>query len=310
MIDNILLVAKQVAILFILMGTGGLAAKAGWLKDSGAKQMTNLVFYIATPCIIVQSFLSVELSPELANGMLLTAAFAVLAHLSGIALSRMVFRKADPGRKSVYHMAVPFANCGFMGIPLVSGILGTGSLVYVSVYIAVFQFFAWTYGVQQFKPKEKPSIRAMLLNPGTTGLVVGLAVAALRFEPPELLSKPIDFLAALNSPVAMMVLGFYLFTTALRPQKGESGMWGAIVLRLVFLPAAALGICYALGLSGLWLSASLILAAAPAATNALLFAARFGGNTALAARTVSYCTLLSMITMPLLLGVALAINPA
>jgi hypothetical protein len=105
----------------------------------------------------------------------------------------------------------------------------------------------------------------------------------------------------------MMVLGYYLFTTALRPQKGEGGMWGAVALKLFVIPVAALGACYALGLSGLWLEAALILAAAPSAVNALLFSARFGGDTELAARAVSYCTLLSMATMPVLLGLSLAI---
>ena len=309
MLQNTLLVAKQVAILFILMGTGGLAAKMGWLRADGARQMTNVVFYLATPCVIVQSFLSVDFTPELVNGMVKTAVFAVLAHLFGIALSRLLFSRGPAERKSVYHMAVTFSNCGFMGIPLASGVLGEGCVVYISVYIAVFQFFAWTYGVSRFRSGGKLSPRAMFVNPGVLSLTAGLLAAALRWDPPPLIGEPVRLIAALNSPVAMMVLGYYLFTTALRPEKGEGGMWGAIALKLAVTPLVALGVSYVLGLSGLWLAAALILAAAPSATNALLFAARFDGNTALAARAVSYCTLLSMATMPLLLGIALAVNP-
>jgi hypothetical protein len=303
------MVAGQVAILFIIMGAGGLAARAGLIKDDGARQMTGVVLYFATPCIIIQSFLSVEFTPELVGGMLLTAAFAVLAHLFGILIASLIYRKQPQERKNVLKMAVIFSNSGFMGIPLASGVLGTGSLVYIAVYIAVFNLFAWTYGVWLFKPANRPSARSIFVNPGTVGLVLGLAVAALRWDPPLLIGEPIRLVAALNSPVAMMVLGYYLFTSSLRPQKGEGGMWGALAVKLLLTPAAALGICYALGLSGLWLASALILAAAPSAVNVVLFAARFDGDTALAARTVSICTLLSMATMPVLLGVALAINP-
>jgi hypothetical protein len=303
------LVAGQVAILFILMGIGGLAARTGLLRADGCKQMTGLVLYFATPCIIVQSFLSVEITPELISGMLLTAAFAAAAHLLGILAAVLLFRKQPQERGSIFKMAVTFSNCGFMGIPLASGVLGTGCVVYIAVYIAVFNLFAWTYGVRLFRPGERVSPRFMLVNPGTIGLAIGLTAAALRWEPPPLIGEPVRLVAALNSPVAMMVLGFYLFTTSLRPQKGEGGMWAALTVRLLVIPAAALGISAALGLSGLWLAAALILAAAPSATNAVLFAARFDGNTALAARTVSICTLLSMATMPVLLGAALAINP-
>ncbi|MDR0325855.1 MAG: AEC family transporter [Oscillospiraceae bacterium] len=309
MLQNTLLVARQVAILFILMGAGGLAARMGWLRADGAKQMTNIVFYLATPCVIIQSFLSAEFTPELINGMAMTAVFAVLTHLFGILAAALLFRRQPAERKGILNMAVTFSNCGFMGIPLASGVLGQGSVVYISVYIAIFNLFAWTYGVMQYQPGTKPSPRAMLLNPGTTSLIIGLAVAALRWQPPELIGEPVRLIAALNSPVAMMVLGYYLFMTALRPQKGEGGMWGAVAVKLLLTPAVALGISAALGLSGLWLAAALILAAAPSATNVLLFAARFDGNTTLAARAVSYCTLLSMVSMPLLLGVALAVNP-
>lgn len=301
--------AKQVAILFIIMGAGGLAAKAGWLKENGAKQMTNIVFYFATPCIIVNSFLSVEFTPELVSGMIRAAVFAVAAHLLGIAIAYPFFRREPAARKSIFSMAVPFSNCGFMGIPLASGILGPGCVVYISVYIAVFNLFAWTYGVSLYQPGKKFSARAMFINPGTTGLVAGLIIAALGWSPPDLIAEPIRLISALNSPIAMMVLGFYLFTSSLRPQPGEGRMWVAHAMKLVVIPVAALGISYAMGLSGLWLSAALVLTAAPSATNALLFAARFDGDTALASRVVSYSTLLSMITMPLLLGISLAINP-
>jgi hypothetical protein len=303
------LVAGQGAILFLLMGVGGLAAKTGWLKADGAKQMTNIVLYFATPSIIIRSFLTVEFTSGLVNDMLLTAAFAVAAHLFGILAALLLFRSQPHERGCVFKMAVTFSNCGFMGIPLASGVLGTECVVYIAVYIAIFNLFAWTYGVFLFKPSNKPPPRAMFINPGTVGLVAGVTVAALQWEPPMLIGEPIRLVAALNSPVAMMVLGFYLFTTSLRPQKGESGMWAAMAVKLLIIPAVALGVSMALGLSGLWLAAALILAAAPSATNAVLFAARFDGNTALAARIVSICTLLSMVTMPVLLGIALAVNP-
>jgi hypothetical protein len=306
--ENIKLVAEQAAVLFILMAVGGIAAKAGWLKTRGCKQMTNIVLYFATPSIIIRSFLEVEFTAELINGMLLTAAFAAAVHIAGVLTAEVMFRKSPQGRGSVFRMAVTFSNCGFMGIPLATGILGMDCVVYIAVYIAVFQLFAWTYGVSLFYPGQKPSLKAVIVNPGVLSLAAGLLIAAFGWNPPRLVSEPIGLIAAVNSPVAMMVLGYYLFTTSLRPQKGEGGMWAAMAVKLIALPAAALGISMALGLSGLWLAAALILAAAPTATNAVLFAARYDGDTALAARVVSTCTLLSMVTMPVLIGAALAFN--
>jgi len=298
-------VAQQVGVLFVLMAVGGLAAKAGWLTGSGAKQMTTILLYIVTPCVIIQSFTTAAFTSELIHGMLLSAVFAVGLHVFGVVTAYPLFKKHPSERRGVFNMALTFSNCGFMGVPLVAGILGEEAVVYVSVFLVIFNIFSWTYGVTQFLPKF--SLKAALVNPGTLSLAAGLLVALLRFQPPPIIGEPIRLFAALNSPVAMIVLGYYLFTTSLRPQKCDGAMWVAISVRLVAAPAIALVLSYTLGLSGLWLSTSLILTAAPSAVNALLFAAKFGGDTALAARTVSWCTILSMATMPIVLGVALGI---
>jgi hypothetical protein len=321
LLQNTFLVAQQVTVLFLLMGAGGIAAKAGWLREDGAGQLTAILLYIVTPSVIIQSFITAEFTPELVNGMLRSAVFAAGLHLFGAVTAHPLFKKQPHGRRGVFNMALTFSNCGFMGVPLVAGILGEAAVVYVSVFLVIFNLFSWTYGVAQFhrrpaggnvnaSQQEKTPLcwRTTLINPGTLSLAAGLLAALLRFEPPMLIGEPLRLFAALNSPVAMLVLGYYLFTTSLRPQKGDAGMWVAITVRLVIAPAIALALSAALGLSGLWLSTSLILTAAPSAVNALLFAAKFGGDTALAARTVSWCTLLSMLTMPVVLGVALGIG--
>lgn len=312
MLDNTLLVASRAAILFLIMGAGVLAAKVRWINGEGAKQLTNIVLFIATPCVIVHSFLSVKFTAVLISNILKTALFAVAVHLLAILLSRLTIRRESPARRGVYLMAAAFSNCGYMGIPLATGILGQECVVYVSVYIAVFQLFAWTYGVSLYRPKV--SFRSIFLNPGVLSLAAGLLLAGLfaavpQWSIPPLLGEPLDLLASLNSPLAMIILGYHLCVSPLRPRMGEGKMWLAFALKLVVIPAAALGVSALFGLSGLWLSAALILTSTPCATNVALFAARFEGDAPHAAKVVSLCTLLSLLTMPVFLGLSMAVIP-
>ena len=64
MFANFLTVTGQVATLFLMMGVGFVLGRLGKLTEEGRGQMSYLLLYIVTPCIIVDSFL-VEATPAL-----------------------------------------------------------------------------------------------------------------------------------------------------------------------------------------------------------------------------------------------------
>lgn len=306
--ENIFSVAAQVGMLFLMMGAGVFIARMGWADRDGARQMSNLVLYIATPCVVMQSFAQVVPSREVLLGMAGAALFAAVCHLVGIAVGHVAFRGQSQEKHAVFCMASAFPNCGFMGIPLVSALMGAQAVLYVSVFIAVFHLFSWTYGAALFQPGKKPGMRKMILNPGTVSLTAGLLLMALPFDLPPLLAQPIGWIGGLNSPLAMIVMGIYLSKTSFAPQKGDSSLWFSCTVRLVIVPAALLGGMALLRLPYEWALACLIVSAAPPATNVLMFASFFGGDASLAARTVAWGNIASILTMPLLIGLGMMLQ--
>jgi hypothetical protein len=199
-------------------------------------------------------------------------------------------------------MAVVFSNCGFMGIPVAYALLGSASVIWVSLYVVVFQLFTWTVGVTFFQ--SKGSILKALLNPGVGGIVVGLILYGLNVNLPVMVSTPIDTLAMLNTPLAMVIIGGFLAGVSLRPQKGDGRMWLAISFRLVIMPMIMLGLAVALGLRNDVMVAVMIPAAAPIAATAILLPAMFGGDVDLASRMTQLSNLASAITMPLIIALS------
>lgn len=55
-IENMLTAAQQVAILAILVVAGLLCDKAGIYTEKASRLTNNLLFYIVTPAVIVESF--------------------------------------------------------------------------------------------------------------------------------------------------------------------------------------------------------------------------------------------------------------
>ena len=79
-------VGIQVIILFLMIGVGFIISKKGFLTSDGAAQMTNLLLYIVTPCVIISSFESMEFNKKSAGELLIAAGCAVATHVIGFLL--------------------------------------------------------------------------------------------------------------------------------------------------------------------------------------------------------------------------------
>ncbi|MBQ2319677.1 MAG: AEC family transporter, partial [Clostridia bacterium] len=88
-------VGIQVIILFLMIGVGFIISKKGFLTSDGAAQMTNLLLYIVTPCVIISSFESMEFNKQSAGELLIAAGCAVVTHVIGFLLGFIIFRKAE-----------------------------------------------------------------------------------------------------------------------------------------------------------------------------------------------------------------------
>ena len=65
MLDNLLLVAGQVLTLFLLMGVGFFFAKRGSITAPGLSQMTHVLLYVVSPCVVIDALAKAERTPEL-----------------------------------------------------------------------------------------------------------------------------------------------------------------------------------------------------------------------------------------------------
>ena len=59
--QNMSMAAQQVAILYLIVAVGFIADRIGIFKQTTAKMSNDLLFYVITPTVIVQSFLNMEL---------------------------------------------------------------------------------------------------------------------------------------------------------------------------------------------------------------------------------------------------------
>ena len=105
----------------------------------------------------------------------------------------------------------------------------------------------------------------------------------------------------------MLVVGYQLAHSDLRAALRGGRVWLAAALRLVVLPAVTLVLLLLLRVEHTVAVATAAASAAPCAALLSIFAARFGHDTGLSSGLVAAETVLSALTMPVMVGLAMAL---
>lgn len=296
MIASFFVVAGQVVTLFLLMGVGFAMAQLGKLHTDGVSQMSTLVLYVVTPCLIIHSF-----EVERTDGMLGTLGTFFAGYVAStvvvMALAQFLFKKEAPDRQAPLRFGMVYGNNGFMGLPLVLSILGPEALILGVVSAVGFNFLMWTQGVKTMGGKVTP--RSVLVNPASVGAVVGLTFFLTGWRPPAMVDNAVGFLADLNTPLAMVVIGAQMAGADLKVSFTSRRLYGAAAVRLVLAPLLAMALLLPFRLEPMSYCACVILCAVPTAGATGMFAQRFERDTAVAAQLVTLTTLLSAVTLPL-----------
>jgi len=301
MLDNLVTVAGQVLVLFLLIAAGYFCGKTGLVQQSAVAGINNLVLYIAIPCTLIKAF-QLELTPQSLRDFLTALACAAGAYALFFPISVFLMRDPDDHRKRLTTLAATISNCNFMGFPLQTAVLGSMGVFYGSAYAAVTPLFIWTIGILYLEGGSKSfNLRKVLLNPGVFGIAAGLVVFLGRITLPDLLGQAVTHLANLAVPLPMAVIGIQLAFTDLSRAVKDGKIWLTALLRLVVLPLLALFVMLLCGVRGSVLVATVIAAAAPPAVIVVMLDRP---DSTMGAELVSLLTLLSIATMPVIVSLA------
>ena len=202
----ILILFRQIMIIFLLMGVGIILIKRNFLSQQGAKDLGAILINLVIPCVILKSYM-IDFSTERLNGLIISAFLSLASLLIGMAVSKIFFGN----KKRIENFAASFGNAGFIGIPLTMSVFGQEAVFYVAAYVAFLNLFQWTYGVYVMTgDKSKVSFKNVLKNPVFVSIIIGVVLFVLPISYPLTLTKTVGYIADLNTPLAMIVLGSYL----------------------------------------------------------------------------------------------------
>lgn len=296
-----ILVLKQTVIMFLISCIGMICYKTNIITKQAQKSFSAFVLKVVIPVFIFMSF-QTELSGELLNGMIMALILSVLSHLIMIVLSMLLIRKNEKNEYAIERFSLVYTNCGFMGIPLVGAVFGTEGALYATVYLTVFNVLVWTHGLIVIKNDfSKKELIGVLTSPTMISIVLGIICLAFGIRLPEILSKPLEYISALNTPLPMTVAGVMIAQNSFKETVTDIRAIGVSVLKLLVVPMIVFLIIMFIPCNEVVLMSVMLSVSCPTATIGTLFAIENNKNAAYASRIFAITTVASSITMPLMI---------
>jgi len=293
------------------LGTMGLVVAVGWflahrhvLGDRAAPVLARVVFAVATPALLLTTVAHADLHLLLSRTAVVTWTSTATIALVAIVVLRAAWRRSAAD-VTVGTLASSYVNAGNVGLPLAVYLLDDAVAVVPTLLFQLLVLAPVAFAVLDARSgplRGRTVARRTLSNPIIVGTLVGLVLAALPWDLPEVVYEPFRLVGAAAAPLALLTFGMSLAlprTVDSTAPRGDLAL--AVGLRSVAHPVLAWGLGTALGLPAHALLAVVAMASLPTAQNVLVYAMQYRHGEALA-RDAGLVT--TVLCVPVLLVVA------
>ncbi len=307
------IVLQQMIIILILITIGMFLYRKSMLSDITSKQISGLIINLCNPALLIGSVFTDE--PKVSSTELLTAMFLILlAYTILILCSHLIpyILRVKKEEHFIYHLLTIYGNVGFIGIPFALAVLGTGSLIYVSLNNLVYNILIYTHGIITIKKaagiKEEKTgdFRSRLslnlkkfINVGTISALITIVLYLCDFRVPAILPKTLSHIGVCTTFLSMLVLGV---STAQLPFKEiftVPKLYVFAALRLIAIPVACVFLFRLFTDNVLIINTTAFMLAVPAGNMPLILSKEYDLDCPMIAKGIILSTILSAITIPI-----------
>lgn len=309
---NIFIVAQQMFILFAMIAMGILLSKLGWITADSSSKMSKMVVNIFNAFLTIDSVNGQSLQSTgnvFWQNLVLVFIYYTVLFLAGWVIVLII----RPCRieSAMYRMLTLFPNCGFMGIPIVTSLLGKEYVIYVAVYMLIYNLIIYTYGVQLMcsirpelsKSREKDSflgiIRTIFINPGVIASIAALLIFFCNIQLPASIATFCTYMGNPCIPVSMLLIGYSIANANLEKILKSVRMYIFLFLKMLILPIACSLLIRFLPFDSTISILFLILIAMPTGSMTVMIAQKYNIESDMIAGGVVLSTIVSLITLPL-----------
>ena len=171
--------------------------------------------------------------------------------------------------------------------------------------MVIFNLFSWTHGVMLMEGKfSLKNLKEGALSPMFIATCLAVVLFFARLEIPAVLLDSMNYVADMNTPLAMMVAGFSVAQADIGKMCRNLRLYYTSALKLLVFPLCTVLLLLLFRLPSDVAMTTLIAAACPTATTCTMMAIRYKQNYTYASEIFAMSTVLSVVTIPLLVLIA------
>lgn len=304
-----LLLAKQIAELFLMLIMGFVLVRAHFLKSTSSESLSVVALYLVTPCVIIESF-QVKLTSETRYGLILAFVAAILIHIVLMVLSKVFEKSLHLNR--IEKVSIIYSNAGNLIIPIVTAVLGKEWIIYSSAYISIQLIALWTHGRITISGDNKINIKKILVNINMIAIFVGIILFFTGLKLPQIINETFTSVGDMIGPICMIVTGMLIGDMNLKKILSYKRIYLITFLRMIAYPLVILAMLKFSGASTLITNGKTILlisflaTVTPSSATVTQMAQIYGEDAEYASVINVVTTIVCIVTMPIMVALYMA----
>jgi len=308
---DVFLIVQQMLVLFCMMIIGFVACKINWIDDYTYSKLSKIVVSILNPCLMISGMIGKDAKPDTTSviqSVLLVVVYFILLILLSKPITKMLRVKKDA--QNVYRLMLIFSNIGFMGIPVITSIYGTGAMLYIVFYNIGYNILLYSYAFyvasdnEHGEHAEKHKFKlSNLLNPGFIACFVTILIYLTGVTVPDSVGTFFNYVGNSVVPFSMFLIGASLAMNGKKEFFTDVRIYLFSAIKLLIIPITAAIALRFIPVVNTWnptiLGVFILMLSMPVGSIIVMVTKECGANDIEATKGGIFTTILSVLTIPI-----------
>ncbi|MGE4587987.1 MAG: AEC family transporter [Acidaminococcaceae bacterium] len=300
-------VLTQLEIFSVMILLGVFAVKTNAMNEKSLGDLSKLIMRLILPVMIFHKSINGatkdDMMSSFAEVVLASFFMFVVLFTVGYSLKKAFALKGNYGR--VYQAATMFGNVGFIGIPLILGILPERGMLYMALFFIVDQIVLWSLGFYMTLPEEKlahASLKSNLKNimsPAMIAIMIALFFIMTEWKLPATLNKALSAVGAATTPLSLMYIGGSFCYSNVSQFITRLEYYAIVIGKMIVAPVVVFIALRAVNIQEEVVTVITTLTGVPSMAAIAMFARTNGSDEDCAIGAILITTILSLFTLPL-----------